>query len=61
MSHIQSVIHTDGFHCRGHSGLLLKSSVSEMCVIFLLNWIIYIYLPPSAVMPALTKGNMRAF
>lgn len=34
------------FTAGGHSGLLLKSSVSEMCVIFLLNWIICIYLPP---------------
>lgn len=32
-----------------------------MCVIFLLNWIICIYLPPSALTPALTRENMRAF
>lgn len=34
------------FTAGGHSGLLLKSSVSEMRVIFLLKWIICIYLPP---------------
>lgn len=49
------------FTAGGHSGLLLKSSVSEMCVIFLLNWIICIYLPPSVLTPALTRENMRAF
>jgi len=44
----------------GHSGLLLKISVSEMCVIFLLNWIICIYLPPSVLTPALTRESVRA-
>lgn len=36
------------FTVGGHSVLLLKSSMSEMHLIFLLNWIICIYLPPIA-------------
>lgn len=49
------------FTAGGHSGLLFKSSVSEMCVIFLLNWIICIYLPPSVLTPVLTGENTKAF
>lgn len=49
------------FTVGGHPGLLLRSGVSEMCLIFLLNWIICIYLLLLELTPILSRGNMRAF
>lgn len=49
------------FTTGGHSGLLLKSSMSKMRLIFLLNWIICIYLPPIATDACLNWREHEGF